>query len=139
MKINLKDLNPGTWFKFDESDSESGEICLRVLNSGKLAEIRDKTVKTKVEYRGANRYEYQDMDNAARDRIIWDYCIVDWKGLVDDEEVPIECTTETKIAVMNGHVGFSLFVESCLEKLNKLNDIHSEYLEKNLSSTPEPD
>ena len=139
MKLNLKDLNPGTWFKFDEGDPESGSICLRVLNSGKLAEIRDKTVKTKVEYRGANRYEYQDMDNAARDRIIWDYCIADWKGLVDDEEVPIECTTETKIALMNGHVGFSLFVESCLEKLNKLNDIHSEYLEKNLSSTPEPD
>jgi len=139
MKLNLKDLNPGTWFKFDEGDPESGSICLRVLNAGKLAEIRDKTVKTKVEYRGANRYEYQNMDNAARDRIIWDYCIVDWQGLVDDEEVPIECTTETKIALMNGHVGFSMFVESCLEKLNKLNEIHVEYLEKNLSSTPEPD
>ena len=45
MKLNLKDLNPGTWFKFDEKDPESGSICLRVLNSGKLAEIRDKTIK----------------------------------------------------------------------------------------------
>ena len=139
MKLNLKDLNPGTWFQFDENDPESGSICLRVLNAGKLAEIRDKTIKTQVEYRGTNRFEYQDMDNAARDRIIWDYCIVDWEGLIDDEEVPIECTTETKIALMNGHVGFSMFIESCLEKLNKLNEVHAEYLEKNLSSTPEPD
>ena len=139
MKLNLKDLNPGTWFKFDEEDPESGSICLRVLNAGKLAEIRDKTIKTQVEYRGTNRFEYQSMDNAARDRIIWDYCIVDWEGLIDDEEKPIECTTENKISLMNGHVGFSVFIESCLEKLNKLNEIHAEYLEKNLSSTPEPD
>ena len=135
MKLNLKDLNPGTWFKFDENDPESGSICLRVLNAGKLAEIRDKTIKTQVEYRGTNRFEYQDMDNAARDRIIWDYCIVDWKGLTDDEDNPIECTTENKIKLMNGHVGFSLFVESCMERVNKQNEIYREYSEKNLSHT----
>lgn len=131
MKFNMKDLNPGTWFKFNEDDPESGSICLRVLNAGKLAEIRDKTIKTEVEYRGENRYEYQKMDNAGRDNIIWDYCIVDWRDLVDDEENPIECTTENKIKLMNGHVGFSTFVESCMERLNKLNEVHSEYLEKN--------
>ena len=139
MKFNLKDLNPGSWFKFDENDLESGSICLRVLNAGKLAEIRDKTIKTQVEYHSDNRHEYQDMDNAARDRIIWDYCIVGWQDLIDDEENPIECTTENKIMLMNGHIGFSMFVEHCLEKLNKLNEVHDEYLEKNLSSTPGQD
>ena len=139
MKLNLNDLNPGTWFKFDEGDPGSGSICLRILNAGKLAEIRDKTVTTKVEYHGENRFEYQNMDNAARDNIIWDYCIVDWKDLVDDEEKPIECNTENKIKLMNEHVGFSLLVEALLGKLNKLNDVHTERLEKNLSSTPGQD
>ena len=131
MKFNMKDLNPGTWFKFNEGDEESGSICLRVLNAEKLAEIRDKTIRTEVEYRNNNRYEYQKMDNAARDKIIWDYCIVDWNGLEDDEGNVIDCTTENKIKLMNGHVGFSSFIEACLEKLNRLNDEHAEYLEKN--------
>ena len=131
MKFNMADLNPGTWFKFDEKDEESGAISLRTLNAGKLSEIRDTTITTEVEYRNEQRFEYQKMDNAARDRIIWDYCIVDWTNLVDDEEVPIECTTENKIKLMNNHVGFSMFVEECLEKLNKLNRVHDEYLEKN--------
>ena len=135
MKFNMKDLNPGAWFKFEPDNPESGKIKLRVLTSGKLAEVRDKTVKTEVEYRGEHRYEYPNMDNAARDRIIWDYCIVDWEGLVDDEDAPIECTTENKIKLMNDHIGFSMFVEQCLEKLNKQNEIRAEYLEKNLSST----
>ena len=139
MKLNLKDLNPGTWFKFDEEDPESGSICLRVLNAGKLAEIRDETITTEVEYKSGQRFEYQSMDNSARDGIIWDYCIVDWKDLIDDDETPIECTTENKIKLMNGHVGFSMWVEKCLEKLNELNEIHTEYLEKNLSSTPGQD
>ena len=132
MKFNLKDLNPGSWFYFDETDAESGKICLRVLNAEKLAEIRDKTMQTKVEYRGDNRYEYSDIDHSGRDRIIWDYCIVDWQGLIDDDEQPIECTTENKIKLMNGHVGFSGFVEKCLEKLNRQNERYAEFSEKNL-------
>ena len=49
MKFNLKDLNPGSWFYFDEKNPADGRICIRVLNSKKLAEIRDKTVKTEIE------------------------------------------------------------------------------------------
>ena len=132
MKFNMKDLNPGAWFKFEPDDPESGEICIRVLNAEKLAEIRNETIKTKVEYRNDNRFEYQDIDHSARDSIIWNYCIVDWKGLVDDEDNPIECTPDSKMQLMNGHIGFSMFVENCLERLNKQNEIYQEYSEKNL-------
>jgi len=131
----MKDLNPGTWFSFDESDEDSGKISIRTINQEKLAEIRDKTMKTEVEYKGDNRFEYIKTDNAKRDRIIWDYCIVDWQDLVDDDDIPIECTTENKIKLMNGHIGFSLFVESCLERLTKQNEIYAEYSEKNLLPT----
>lgn len=131
MKFNMKDLNPGAWFNFDDEDSATGKILIRVLNSERLAEIRNKTIKTNVEYRGDKRFEFQDIDHSARDRIIWDYCIVDWTDLVDDDEIPIECTTDNKIKLMNEHIGFSLFVESCLDKLNAQSEKMSEYSEKN--------
>jgi hypothetical protein len=128
----MSDLNPGAWFRFDESDPESGKICVRTINNEKLAEIRNKTIKTKVEYRGDNRHEYHEIDHTARDNIIWDYCIVDWRGLVDDNDKPIECNFENKVKLMNGHIGFSLFVDNCLNRLNQQNEIYAEYREKNL-------
>jgi len=131
MKFRLQDLNPGAWFNFDVDDPETGRIRLRVLNAQKLTEIRDTTMTNKVEYHADNRFEYQEIDNAARDRIIWDYCIIEWEGLVDDDDVPIECTTDNKIKLMNGHIGFSTFIEACLEKLNKENEKFREFSEKN--------
>jgi hypothetical protein len=139
MKFNMKDLNPGSWFKFDEDDPESGRICIRILNAAKLAEIRDTTVKTKVEYVKGDRHEFKNIDDAARDSIIWDYCIVNWEDLIDDDDSPIECTTENKIKLMTEHVGFQSFVENCMVRLNKEADTFAEYSEKNLSSTPGPD
>jgi len=139
MKFSMKDLNPGTWFYFDDSDPESGKICIRVLTSRKLAEIRDKTIKTSYEYKHGQRFENQKPNHGLRDEIIWDYCIVNWKDLVNDDDEPIECTTENKLMLMNDHIGFSLFVEGCLDKLNQEAEVLSEYREKNLSSTQEQD
>jgi hypothetical protein len=135
MKFSMKDLNPGTWFYFDPNDSDSGKICIRILNSGKLAEIRDKTITTEYEYKNGQRYENQKINHALRDTIIWDYCIVNWQGLIDDDEKPIECTTENKLKLMNDHVGFSSFVENCMDQLNQEVERQAEYSEKNLSST----
>jgi hypothetical protein len=131
MKFSMKDLNPGAWFNFDDNDPDTGKILIRVMTSGKLAEVRDKTMQTKVEYKNNQRFEFQDPDYDARDLIIWDYCIVDWVDLVDDDGTQIECTTDNKIKLMNEHVNFSLFVESCLDKLNVQHEIHKEYSEKN--------
>ncbi len=132
MKFNLKDLNPGTWFYFDDSKPDDGKISIRVLNSKRLAEIRTGTVKTEVEYRSGNRHEFQVIDHAKRDEMIWDYCIVDWEKLTDDEDNPIECNTANKIELMNNHIGFSTFVESCLTRLNNDAVTYAEYSEKNL-------
>lgn len=131
MKFNMLDLNPGDWFLLEPEKKDSGRVKVRVLNSGKLAEIRDSTIRTEVEYRGENRFEYQKIDHSARDSIVWDYCIVDWEGIIDDDDKPIECNTENKIKLMNNHIGFSNFIQNCLERLNRQSEIYSEYLEKN--------
>jgi hypothetical protein len=131
MKFSMKDLNPGAWFNFDDNDPDTGKILVRVLNSEKLAEIRNETIKTNVEYRKDKRFEFQEIDHSARDRIIWDYCIIDWKELVDDDDNAIECTTDNKIKLMNEHIGFSLFVETCFDKINAQSEKLAEYSEKN--------
>ena len=130
MKINMGELNPSVKFDFSD-DEDSGCIYLRVMSPGKLAEVRDQTFVTKVEYKNNNRFEYQEIDYETRDRIIWDYCIHKWQGLTDDEDNAIECNTENKLKLINGHPGFAAFVNSCLDKLNADQDKQAEYLEKN--------
>ncbi|GAG19376.1 unnamed protein product [marine sediment metagenome] len=131
MKFNMEDLNPGAWFYFNESDHDDGKILLRVLTTGKLSEIREKSMETKVEYHNSNRHEFMVANDALRDEIIWDYCIIEWENLDDDEGVPIECTTENKLKLMNNHPTFSSFIESCLTRLNSQMEMLSEYREKN--------
>ena len=130
MKIDMGKLNQSVKFSFSE-DEDSGAIYLRVMSPGKLAQIRDETFITKVEYKGNNRFEYQDIDYEKRDRIIWDYCIDRWEGLVDDNDNPIECTLENKLMLMNDSPGFAAFVQTCLDKLNIDQEKRVEYLEKN--------
>jgi hypothetical protein len=130
MKIDTGKLNPPVKFNFSE-DEGSGAIYLRVMSPGKLAEVRDETFITKVEYKLNNRFEYQDIDYEKRDRIIWDYCIERWEGLVDDDDNPIECTIENKLMLMNDSPGFAAFVQTCLDKLNIDQEKRVEYLEKN--------
>ena len=131
MKFSMKNLNPGAWFYFDKNDPESGKICIRILSPGKLSEIRN-SIETEVEFKDGQRYEYQKPDtDGIRDKIIWDYCIVDWQNLVDDDNQPIECNIENKLKLMQEHIGFSSFVENCLTQLNEQNEIYKEYSEKN--------
>ena len=39
MKLNIEDLNPGTWFYFDDTNPKEGRICLRIVNQQKRTEI----------------------------------------------------------------------------------------------------
>lgn len=130
MKINMKDKNPAVRFPFSD-DEDSGAIYLRVMSPGKLAEVRDKTIITKVEYKNNKRFEYLEIDYVTRDRIIWDYCIDHWEDLVDDDDNPIECTTEKKLELMNDNPNFAAFVQVRLDKLNIDQEKQAEYLEKN--------
>jgi len=130
MKLDMKELNPAAKFTFSD-DPDSGVVHIRVMTPGKLAEIRDQTILTKVEYKNHNRFEYTEIDYAKRDQIVWDYCIVSWEGLDDDDGKPIPCTTENKLRLMNEHPGFAGFVNNCLEKLQKDWEKRQDYLEKN--------
>jgi hypothetical protein len=51
--------------------------------------------------------------------MLWDYVIAGWKGLEDDDDQMIECTTENKVFLMQNNVGFATFVGQCMEKVNE--------------------
>lgn len=132
-QFNLSDPNPGIWFKFDDSDPESGDIALRPQNAEQRAKIRKKAIKIRVEYKHGQRYEVTEIDDDFFSELIWDYSIVDWLGLVDDKGAPIPCTAGNKSFLMKNHIGFARFVG---EKLEEISEVYADRLElenKNLS------
>jgi hypothetical protein len=117
-KFDLKNPNPGAWFKFNEDDPASGEICIRAVNTAKRREIQKKCIKQRVEYKHGQRFEFTESDDDLFSEMLWDYVIADWHDLEDDDGKPIECTKENKVFLMLNNVGFALFVNECLEKVN---------------------
>ena len=135
-KFSIKDPNPAVWFKFDESDPESGEIGIRALNANERQKIGKACIKRRVEYKHGQRFEVQDTDDELYSEMLWDYCIVDWKKLEDDDGKTIPCTTEKKLFLMRNNPGFAQFVSQCLEMLAEKEDNRIKMIEKNLSSGP---
>ena len=130
-KFSLKDPNPGAWFYFDEANPTSGRICLRVLNAAKRQEIAKATEKRRVEYKQGTRFEFMEVDEDKRTSLMWDYCIIGWENLTEDDGTPIECTTENKIKLMMENIGFASFVGSCLSRINDSIDMIKDATSKN--------
>jgi len=143
MKVKLDNLNPGTWFNFNDAKPEDGGICLRVANTAILQEIGkvcstkhfDYAKATNDQKGKAQRFEWVDFDEEKAFEMRWDYCIVDWKNLTDSNDVQIECTLENKKKLMGEQIVFSAFVLSCLKKLNKTIMEELEEQAKNLFGT----
>jgi hypothetical protein len=131
-KFNMKDPNPGAWFKFDEDDPGSGRIRIRSLNIHQRNEIRKQCCKPKVDYHKGARFTYDDINEDLFSRLLWDYCLAEWTGLEDDDGDPIPCNTDTKADLMMKNPNFALFVNDCLEKLNEDDSVAREIEEKNL-------
>ena len=137
MKFNMSNLNPPAWFLFNEDDPEEGRILLRVCAGRDLERIEKETnTKQPPEYRRGQRFIIPDkVDEKKRSRMIWDFVIVDWEGVLDEAEKPIKCTTDNKVQLMEQSVVFAGFVGECLEKMNADIKGYQENLEKNLSSS----
>ena len=124
MKFDLENLNPGTWFYFvDEDDGTVSEltagVCLRIAPP---AEVR--RITAACEKKG------KTPDLAKFDRLLWDYCIVDWQGIEDANGESIECTPDSKVALMGGAPDFSRFVSEKLAELRET-QLSERDLEKN--------
>jgi len=123
--------NPGVWFKFDESDPDSGSICVRMCTPKKTKEIQKVTTKTKTEYRNGQRYTFTETDEDANSRLLWDYIIADWSGLEDNNGELIPCTAENKFSYMMENLRFFKFVMQCVSKLSDELSLERERVEGN--------
>ena len=133
-KFSIKDPNPGVWFKFNEDDPDSGEIRIRVVNSSKRQEIQKACVKRRVEYKHGQRFEVQDTNDELFSEMLWDYSIMEWNRLEDDDGKPIVCDTDMKVFLMQNNIGFAQFVSRCLELITEEEESRVATIEKNLSS-----
>jgi hypothetical protein len=132
MKFDFKNLNPGVWFEYED---KSFSVEVRICAGQDLERIFKATQKTRVEYKRDSRFEYLDIDHDKRDEMMWDFIIIDWKGIEDGAGKPLPCTTENKVALMKGSVLFTNFIGECVELLSS--DIKKIKVgkEKNLSSS----
>jgi len=128
MKFNLENLNPGTFFPFEDGE---GGITLRVANGESLDAINKACIKKRFEFRRGQRIEITDEDQDLRSKMLWDYVIVSWEGVYDENGNAIPCNKETKDLLMKGSVVFSAFVGDCIEKLTNEETSYNEDLEKN--------
>lgn len=115
-KFNLSNLNPGTWMDL----SIGGRVCLCVCSGDDLREIRKQCVKKKVEYRGVNRFVYEEIDEEKQSEAIWDFCIRDWEEICDQEGKAIPCTREMKVLLMGKSPEFARAVGEGLQTLTKV-------------------
>lgn len=116
------DLNPGILFDMEGG----GKVRLRVCAGEDFRNIRKQTLKKKVEYKNAQRFAYDDIDEDLENKLLWDFCIIDWENLFDASGSPIPCIKENKVLLMGKSIKFSRFV---LDSLNKLAEINSEQVE----------
>jgi hypothetical protein len=131
MKVKYNDPNAGTWFPFNENNADDGRIKLRVMNPAARKRIRGKAITPQVEYKAGKRYTYDEINEELYDRLMWDYIIIDWEKLEDDDGNPIECNAESKAKLMNEELTFAAFVTNCLAKIDASIDAHLEDSEKN--------
>jgi hypothetical protein len=128
MKLNISNLNPGIWFDIPNTDAK---VCLRVCSPEIIEEIDLKTNKKIVEYKSNQRFEIEKIDRKLRNEMIWDYVIVDWKNINDNDDKPIECTKKNKIMLIRKMPKFVEFISNCLDKINLFNIEQEDKEEKN--------
>jgi len=134
MQISLKSPNPGVFFPFPgtKTDEDEGGITLRALNQETLTQIENITTTKKKKFRGNTPYDDVKVDERRKEELMWDYCIVSWENLQDDDAgEEILCTKENKALLMRKHFNFSVFVGDCIEQLTEFKEKQGETEAKN--------
>lgn len=126
MPFALKAKNEPARFYSNETREEW--VDLKALTPSELAAIRKKTVAKRVEYytppeaRNCSaqpfRYEIEDFDSEAFQRLFWDAQIVDW-SIKDENGNEIPCTLENKMLLIENSNEFGKWVLDSLAVLEK--------------------
>jgi len=127
--MNFESKSNGKWFWFNGHSSDDGGVCLRTMSIDESRRIDKITTTSKHKPIRGQLVEIKTVDEAMRDRLSWDYCIVDWKDVCLDGK-PLEPNAENKILMMKNNTFASFFLDKIAE-LNEEYEISRELLEKN--------
>lgn len=127
---NFRSENPGTWFYFNSDNESAGGVCLRELSTDENGRIERLTVKTKKRIIRGIPVDDKKVDEKMAARMRWDFCIVDWKAVVlDDQE--LECNSENKVKMMK----VIDFVKHIVDSLSELVDMNKSLEEARLKNS----
>lgn len=131
MRFDTKNLNPGTKFYFNEDDKEQGYISLRVMTLAETERIAKETVKKERVFKKGTYHTIEKIDDDKRNKMIWDYVIMDWYNILDEDGNQIECNIDNKLMLFNNSPQFSQFILEKINLLNEQQDIESEVISGN--------
>lgn len=122
----------GHWCYFDSKNEALGGVCLRAPTAEITESIEKMTVNVKKKFKRGVWREDKTTDTQLASKLMWDFCIVDWKEIVLDKDAPpAECTKENKSrAVKNWE--FLRFVNDKLDELMEADTAIEEARVKNL-------
>ena len=103
MAFNIDaDLTEGVWVDFDTDVS----FKVRYLMPEKAEDIRKACSKKK--WRGGNMDER--LDDAKHTRMLADYIIQGWKGVVAGDGSPVDCNAANKVKLLGKSIEISNFI-----------------------------
>lgn len=130
MQFDLNNLNEGTWFSIEGTDAR---ICLRGITPDDARRIRkDSIKKNKLEFGKDGKPHYIPVEDEDRFfDLLWDYYIVSWENIKDQNGNDIKCNKENKILLMGKSAKFSSMVTKYIDQLNEALSVEREQDEKN--------
>ncbi|MBI9110298.1 hypothetical protein [Maridesulfovibrio ferrireducens] len=131
MKVLMNDLNPGTKFYFNENKPKDGCIYLRRLDSEEGKRINKACTTKKIEYKKGQRFAFEEFDDSKFDLLFYDYVIVSWEGLEDEDGTPIPCTAKNKKTLAMKSLVFQKILADAMDKLEEAHIEQEEATEKN--------
>ena len=110
----------GTWFKYDENNPNSAEICLRNLKLEEINEMERLFSKKKVVFKKFGRYEFAETNSDKQNEYVWTHAIMAWKKVLDGKGKLRPCNEEHILYLMYKVPSFSRWVSKSMRELNAL-------------------
>ena len=96
---NFSTKTEGKWFYFVPGDESKGGVCLRTLPIKEAKNIRKQCTSKKKDVVHGQLVRSDEVDEETNSRLVWQYCIVDWKN-VQIDGVEVECNAMGKEKAM---------------------------------------
>ncbi len=123
MDLTTKDINPATTFDLPGG----GSVEIKSLTVEELHAIRKQTRSVKPNRRGV-MVEKTDDDLASE--LMWDACIVSWKGITLDGKA-LACSRKNKKWLMEKCPDFSTVIGNMIESVDQAMEVRTELASKN--------